>query len=224
MAEKLEATSLLRSPKLEIQLKKIITADLSTSIKTEKQTSQSLSSVLEREREQEQVPSKPAALNHQTNKTLDNAHERIDTLRSMLKLTNAKTALAEKKLPEEKTNTDVEEKKNTEKVQEAFSAKQQSCQQIVNPVRDSRNVFQLYQELACENLHSNADLPFELNFLQSGKLERKSSSSALQDLEKELDKALNVVDERVDRLDKGIKDTKKIEDLLDSCLKEMEQT
>ncbi|XP_076820987.1 uncharacterized protein LOC143466236 isoform X4 [Clavelina lepadiformis] len=210
MAEKLEATSLLRSPKLEIQLKKIITADLSTSIKTEKQTSQSLSSVLEREREQEQVPSKPAALNHQTNKTLDNAHERIDTLRSMLKLTNAKTALAEKKLPEEKTNTDVEEKKNTEK--------------IVNPVRDSRNVFQLYQELACENLHSNADLPFELNFLQSGKLERKSSSSALQDLEKELDKALNVVDERVDRLDKGIKDTKKIEDLLDSCLKEMEQT
>ncbi|XP_076820986.1 uncharacterized protein LOC143466236 isoform X3 [Clavelina lepadiformis] len=211
MAEKLEATSLLRSPKLEIQLKKIITADLSTSIKTEKQTSQSLSSVLEREREQEQVPSKPAALNHQTNKTLDNAHERIDTLRSMLKLTNAKTALAEKKLPEEKTNTDVEEKKNTEKV-------------IVNPVRDSRNVFQLYQELACENLHSNADLPFELNFLQSGKLERKSSSSALQDLEKELDKALNVVDERVDRLDKGIKDTKKIEDLLDSCLKEMEQT
>ena len=34
----------------------------------------------------------------------------------MLKLTNAKTALAEKKLPEEKTNTDVEEKKNTEKV------------------------------------------------------------------------------------------------------------
>ena len=68
---------------LEIQLKKIITADLSTSIKTEKQTSQSLSSVLEREREQEQLPSKPAALNHQTNKTLDNAHERIDTLRCL---------------------------------------------------------------------------------------------------------------------------------------------